>query len=88
MTMYRAMTVEAYRAWRDGADIGPVGMTFRKQVAKAWKNLAGMQLRNKKLVVVRVKVDPRWVIMRGHPGEAELVVDANEISFHTLKTVK
>jgi hypothetical protein len=87
-TMYRAMTKEKLAEWRRGASVGPVGLTLRKRVAVNWENLAAFSIKGTKLVVVKTKVQPEWVIMRGSPEESELVVDGDEISAHTLKVVK
>ena len=84
-TMYRAMTVPKLRAWRDGDWVGPLGFTMSKRRALLWGNVLSM--RGKNLVIVAATVTPDIVVMQGHPGEEELVLDGDWISYHTLKFV-
>lgn len=80
-TMYRAMTQDEFEA-AEVQDLSsrPVSWTFKKQVAKAWSNLAMVGDR----VVVQGKVSLDAVIMRGKQSEAEMVLYENEVMDHRL----
>jgi hypothetical protein len=84
-TMYRAISPAQMREWKDGGDLGPMGFTLSKKVAMGWGNIAAM--RGRSLFVIAAKVEPDMVVMRGKEEEWEIVVDANKISYHTLRIV-
>jgi len=85
LTLYRSITPKKLEDWKNGADLDPMGFTTSKKFAESWGNFAGN--RGKKMLVIKVDVPVGAIIMRGKAEEHELVVDANEISAHTIKVV-
>lgn len=84
-TVWRAATQEQLDDWANGADIGPVGVTLERRFADNWHRLAANRGRN--LKVVEFEATPNDIVMRGKPEEAELVIDANNISWHQVRGV-
>lgn len=85
-TAYRAVSPQQLEEWENGADIGPVAVTTDRRVAEGMKNFAGHKRNDLRTIALRVPAEA--VVMRGKEEEAELVVDANEISFHTLRLLE
>jgi 8-oxo-dGTP pyrophosphatase MutT (NUDIX family) len=86
--MYRAITPEKMAGWQAGEDLMPMGFTFSMDLAKSWSNFAPISARKQKLVLIKVKVRPEHVIMRGKEEESELVIDANQISYHSVRPLR
>jgi len=85
-TAYRAISPQQLEDWENGADIGPVAVTTSRRMAEGMKNFAGHGRNDLRTIALQVPAEA--VIMRGKEEEAELVVDANEISFHTLRLLE
>jgi len=83
--MYGAVSDINFALWREGEALRPMGMTFKKDVAKAAKK--GVPLEGKKFVIFQTYVELPWVVMRGNVENEELVVDATQVSYHTLSVI-
>lgn len=79
--VYRAMTPEQLDAWRKrnpyAKDMDPVGVTLNRDLAEKWANVAAN--RGKERRVVEFDATPESIVMRGHEGEAELVIDPSTL---------
>lgn len=81
---YRLMSEDQIEEWQSGADMPAIAVSTELSIAKAFRNLAANRGRDD-LQVVALSVPADAVIMLGHSGEHELVVDANWISAHEVK---
>lgn len=80
---YRLINKEQLEDWKQGADLPPMSVTTDKHFATAFRKFASHKGADS--VVIELSVPAKAVIMRGHEGEQELVIDPNEISFHTVQ---
>lgn len=83
---YRLMHKEQIEDWKNGADLPPMAVTLSAQQAIAFRRFAGTK-DPENTVVIKIDVPTEAIIMRGHGGEQELVIDPNYISAHTVKVV-
>lgn len=83
--MYGAVSDLIFGLWRDGEALRPIGMTFKKDHAKAAKK--GVPLEGKKFVIFQTYVELPWIVMRGKIEDEELVVDTTKVSYHTLSVI-
>ena len=80
--VFRNMSEDAFKAWKNGEPVGPVSFTLDREVAEAWGKLPGVKGPRK---IVSTEAEPGQIRLRGRPEEAELVLDGDAISFNTLK---
>jgi hypothetical protein len=85
ITMYRSMSRDQLRAWRNGEDVGNMSGTLSIRQARGFSSLAAVK--DKDRVVVTFKVQPEDIIMRGSMNEGELVFDGNSVSADTVKEI-
>jgi hypothetical protein len=83
--MYGAVSDVNFALWRDGEALRPMGLTFKKDLAKAAKK--GVPLEGKKFVIFQTYVELPWIVMRGKIDDEELVVDVTQVSYHTLSVI-
>lgn len=83
--MYGAVSDINFALWRDGEALRPMGMTFKKDHAKAAKK--GVPLEGKKFIIFQTYVELPWIVMRGKVEDEELVVDTTKVSYHTLAII-
>jgi len=81
---YRLMSRDQIEEWQSGADMSAIAVSTELSIAKAFRKLASNRGRDD-LRVVQLSVPADAVIMLGHSGEHELVVDANYISAHEIQ---
>jgi len=81
---YRLMAEDQIEEWQSGADMPAIAVTTELSVAVAFRKLAANRGRDD-LRVVQLSVPAEAVIMMGHSGEHELVVDANYISANEVQ---
>ena len=84
-TLYRAMSKDQLNQWKNGEDVGPMSGTLSEGTAARFTNLAAVS--DKDRIIVGIEVTPNDVVMRGSQNEGELVFDANNISFDTVKVL-
>ena len=90
-TMYRSMSRAKYDAWKNGDDLSPVGATLSYSLATKWSGLAATKAAGRDpsdAVVVKIPVTPEAIVMRGHEGEQEIVIDPNEIDARGLEIIE
>jgi len=83
--MYGAVSDLTFGLWRDGEALRPMGLTLVKGLAKAAKR--GVPLEGKKFVIFQTYVELPWIVIRGRAEDEELVVDATQVSYHTLSVI-
>lgn len=85
-TMYRAMPREAVEELQNGSVLTSYsGFTTLPRVARAWRRFAAH--RGPEPVVVRVTIEPGFVIMRGKAAEAELVINNHDIDGSKVEVI-
>jgi len=84
---YRLMAEDQIEEWQSGADMPPMAVSIDKRVAKAFRKFTSNQGRDD-LRIVQLSVPADAVIMLGHDGEQELVVDPNWISANEIVVVE
>ena len=83
-TAYRLMARDQVEEWQSGSDMPAVAVSLEKRVAVAFRNLAGNKGRDD-LILVELTIPAESVIMLGHEGEHELVINPNHISAHEIR---
>lgn len=84
---YRLMAEDQIEEWQSGADMPAMAVSIDKRVAQAFRKFASNQGRDD-LRMVQLSVPADAIIMLGHDGEQELVVDPNWISANEVQVVQ
>lgn len=86
--VYRYMPKDQLDDWKNGADMDPMATSLSRSVADKWSKFAAhAAAKEGEHVVVRIPATPQDILMRGAETEAEIVLDANNISAHTVEVV-
>jgi hypothetical protein len=83
---YRLMARDQIEEWQSGADMPASSVSTEKRVALSFRKFAGNSGRDD-LVLVALPVPAEAVVMLGHSGEQELVIDPNQVSAHEVEVL-
>lgn len=75
--VFRGIAAGKLEDWLHNGPQGLESVTLNRRLAENWKNFA--PLRGRDMRVIRIMIDPSWVVMRGKEEEDELVVDFDNV---------